>query len=203
MQPINETKLHEFMNRAIGDVGAAMSAALALIGDKLGLYKALSASGPMTPDELAMQTNTNVRYIREWLANQAAGGYVTYDPAAKKYSLSPEQAFALADESSPALLPGAFQVIDAIFKAEPRMEENFRSGSGMEWSEHDRSLFDGTERFFSVQLSGESHRFVDSIATRSERKTQIRDSGGGCRLRLRLFHHFDGPGFPEIAVFRF
>ena len=104
---INEAKLHEFMGRAVGDIGAAMSATLVLIGDKLGLYKAMAHAGPMTSAELAKKTGAAERYLREWLANQAAGGYVTYEPATGKYTLPEEQAFALADEGSPAFIQGA------------------------------------------------------------------------------------------------
>src|SRR3954453_17476557 len=132
---IDENKLNQFMGRAVGDIGAAMSAALVLIGDELGLYKAMAAAGPVTPGELAKRTGTNERYVREWLNNQAAGGYVTYDAASGKFSLSPEQAMALADEGSPAFLPGAFQVVLAAFKAEERMTQNFKTGGGLDWGE--------------------------------------------------------------------
>ncbi|MES1208221.1 MAG: SAM-dependent methyltransferase, partial [Pseudomonadota bacterium] len=114
---IDEAKLNQFMGRAVGDIGAAMSAALVLIGDELGLYKAMAAAGAVTPGELAKRTETNERYVREWLNNQAAGGYVTYDAASGRYTLPPEQAAALADEASPAFIPGAFQVIAAAMKA--------------------------------------------------------------------------------------
>src|ERR1700730_1066800 len=100
-QPINEAKLHEFMMKAVGEMGAAMNTALILVGDKLGLYKAMAGAGPMTSGEVAAKTNTAERYVREWLSAQAAGGFVTYDAATGRYTLPPEQAFAMADESSP------------------------------------------------------------------------------------------------------
>ena len=103
---IDPAKLDQFMGQAVGDIGAAMSAALVLLGHRLGLYKSLAQHGPMTSTELATQTSTRERYIREWLNNQAAGGYVTYDPASKKYTLPPEQAMALANESSPCFIGG-------------------------------------------------------------------------------------------------
>jgi hypothetical protein len=112
------------------------------------LYKALAAAGPQTPAELAKKTGTAERYIREWLSAQAAGGYVTYDPANEKFHLSEEQAFALADENSPAFLPGAFQVALASVKAEDQIAERFKTGKGMGWHEHHPELFVGTERFF-------------------------------------------------------
>jgi SAM-dependent methyltransferase len=145
---INQEKLNELLGRAIVDFGATFSAALIRIGDKLGLYKALAKSGPQTPAELAKATGTAERYVREWLANQAASGYVTYDPASEKFHLSEEQAFAMADESSPAFLPGAFQLALASLKATEKLEENFKTGAGMGWHEHHAELFVGTERFF-------------------------------------------------------
>jgi 2-polyprenyl-3-methyl-5-hydroxy-6-metoxy-1,4-benzoquinol methylase len=145
---IDQDKLNEFLGKAIVDFGATFHAALIRIGDKLGLYKALQAGGPQTPAELANRTETAERYVREWLCNQTAGGYVTYDSATSKFSLSEEQAFALADENSPAFLPGAFQVALASVKAEEQIEERFKTGKGMGWHEHHSDLFVGTERFF-------------------------------------------------------
>jgi 2-polyprenyl-3-methyl-5-hydroxy-6-metoxy-1,4-benzoquinol methylase len=145
---INEAKLNEFMGKAVGDIGAAASAVMVLIGDQLGLYKAMAEAGPVTPTELANLTGTAERYIREWLSNQAAGGYVTYDPKNAKYTLPAEQAYALANEGSPVFLPGAFQVIAAMFQAEPKITQNFKTGKGLDWADHDHRLFEGTERFF-------------------------------------------------------
>jgi 2-polyprenyl-3-methyl-5-hydroxy-6-metoxy-1,4-benzoquinol methylase len=145
---INEEKLGHLLERAINDLGAAFHAALVVIGDKLGLYKALAAGGPQTPKELAERTGTVERYVREWLAAQAAGGYAQYDAQTGRYSLSEEQAFALADESSPAFLPGGFQVAVSATRAEPKLVEAFRNGGGVGWHEHDPGLFHGTERFF-------------------------------------------------------
>lgn len=144
---IDEAKLNEFMGRAVGDMGSALSAALVWVGDQLGLYKAL-AEGPATPAELARRTGTSERYLREWLANQAAGAYVQYDAVSGRYSMSEEQAFALAQEGSPAFIPGAFQVIAACFAARERVAECFRTGAGIEWGQQHSCLFEGTERFF-------------------------------------------------------
>lgn len=110
---VDQNKLQDFLGKAVGDIGAAMSANLVLIGDRLGLYKAMAKLGPVTPAELAKATKTAERYVREWLANQAAGGYVAYDAATGRFTLPPEQALALADETSPCFLPGAFHVIAA------------------------------------------------------------------------------------------
>jgi len=145
---IDQDKLHEFLVKAIVDFGATFNAALIRIGDKLGLYKALAAGGPQTSTGLAKKTGTAERYVREWLSAQAAGGYVTYDPGAGKFHLSEEQAFAMADESSPVFLPGAFQVALAAVKAEELLTERFKTGKGLGWHEHHHELFEGTERFF-------------------------------------------------------
>src|SRR5579862_6737518 len=145
---LDQEKLNDMLHRGINDFGATFHAACVTIGDKLGLYKGLAAGGPQTPAELAKRTGTTERYVREWLASQAAGGYVTLDAATGRYSLSEEQAFTLADENSPAFLPGAFQVALAATKATPKLIEAFRTGEGMGWHEHDHELFHGTERFF-------------------------------------------------------
>ena len=127
---VDEKKLTDFLGKVVGDVGAAMSAALVVIGDKLGLYKAMAEGGPMTSVDLAQRTGTTERYVREWLNAQAAGGYVTYDPTSGRFTLPPEQALALADESSPASVPGLFHVTAAMWHGEEKMTENFRSGVG-------------------------------------------------------------------------
>ena len=144
---IDEARLNAFLGKAIGDLGGAMSAVLISIGDELGLYRAL-AKGPLTPAQLATNTGTNERYIREWLGNQAAGGYVDYDSAKGTYSLNDEQAACLADPNGPVDLPGAYLLIQDLFHIRERAMENFRTGKGMEWGEHHPCLFHGTERFF-------------------------------------------------------
>jgi SAM-dependent methyltransferase len=147
-QSINQDKLHQFVMKAVGEMGAAMNAALIVIGDKLGLYKAMAGAGPMTSQEIATKTGTAERYVREWLAAQAAGGFITYDAASKTYTLPPEQALALADELSPVFLPGFFDIVAACVKDEPKVTDAFRTGKGLGWHEHDHCLFAGTERFF-------------------------------------------------------
>jgi SAM-dependent methyltransferase len=147
-QTIDQAKLDEFMGRFVGDLGAALSAALVVIGDRLGLYRAMADGEPVTAEELARRTGTDARYVREWLSNQAAGGYVSYDPGQETFSLLPEQAFALAQENSPAFVPGAFQLATALIKDEPKITEVFRTGAGVGWHEHNHDLFAGTERFF-------------------------------------------------------
>ncbi|WP_137144848.1 class I SAM-dependent methyltransferase [Mycolicibacterium sp. CR10] len=140
-------RLEAFLGKAVADLGAAASAVLVSIGDELGLYSAL-ARQPLSARELSQETGTSERYIREWLANQAASGYVDFDPADDKYYLNDEQSACLAGADGPADLPGAYQIIRDLFAVRDRAVENFRSGDGMEWGEHHPCLFDGTERFF-------------------------------------------------------
>ena len=145
---INEDKMHQFLGKVVGDFGASLGSSLAYLGQKLGLYKALVELGSATPAELAQKTNTNERYVREWLINQAAGEYIDYDPTNGTYSLAPEQAVALTDENSPFFVGGGFFVIKAMTQAVERIEDHFRDGGGMLWGEHNPDLFIGTARFF-------------------------------------------------------
>jgi len=140
-------KLNAFIGRFVGDLGAAVHAGMVVIGEKLGLYKAL-AQGPATSSELAAKTKTDERYLREWLASQAAGGYISYDEKTNKFSLTQEQAFTLANEDSPAYLPGAFELALGSLAAVPRIADSFRNGAGMGWHEHDDGVFHGCEKFF-------------------------------------------------------
>ncbi len=123
--PVNEDKMNAFLGKVVGDFGASLSSALVYIGQKLGLYKAMAEAGPITPAELAQRTNTNERYVREWLINQAAGGYAQYDTQTSRYSLSPEQVVALTDEHSPFYVGGGFFVIKAMTGAVERIESYF------------------------------------------------------------------------------
>jgi 2-polyprenyl-3-methyl-5-hydroxy-6-metoxy-1,4-benzoquinol methylase len=145
---MNTDRLNELLGRIVGDVGGAMSAALVLVGDHLGLYKGL-AVGPQTAEELAGRTGTNPRMVREWLLNQAAGGYIAYQGGGK-YALTEEQAAAFADEHGPASMQGAFQIITSIHRDVDKIERAFRSGDGLPWGAHDTCLFCGTERFFAA-----------------------------------------------------
>jgi 2-polyprenyl-3-methyl-5-hydroxy-6-metoxy-1,4-benzoquinol methylase len=145
---VNQDKLNEFMGKAVTDIGAGVSAALVVLGDRLGLYKAMAGAGPLSPADLARRTGTSERYVREWLNNQACGGYVTYDPKTDRFTLPEEQAMALADESSPVYLHGAFQILFSMVRDEPKVEKAFRTGEGVDWGDHDPWLFEGTERFF-------------------------------------------------------
>jgi hypothetical protein len=140
-------KLNAFVGQFVTDLGAAVHAGMVVIGEKLGLYKAL-AGEPMSSAQLAAKTRTDERYLREWLSSQAAGGYITYDQKNELFSLSEEQAFTLAMEDSPAYLPGAFELALGSLAAVPRIAECFRTGSGMGWHEHVDSVFHGCEKFF-------------------------------------------------------
>ena len=144
---IDMNKLNAFIGQFVTDLGAAVHTGMVVIGEKLGLYKAL-AGGAMTSAQLAAKTETDERYLREWLASQAAGGYVTYDEQTSQFSLSAEQAFALASEDSPAYLPGAFELALGSLAAVPRIAQSFRTGAGMGWHEHADGVFHGCEKFF-------------------------------------------------------
>ena len=180
--PVDEQRLNAFLGKAVGDLGAALSAVLISIGDELGLYKAL-AKGPLTPAELAAKTGTNERYVREWLANQAAGGYVEYDGATQAFSLSPEQALCLADPTGPVDLPGAYFIVRDLFHVRDRALENFKTGKGMEWGEHHSCLFHGTERFFrasyNASLLGAWLPALDGATDKLARGGRVADVGCG------------------------
>jgi SAM-dependent methyltransferase len=182
-QPVDQNKLHEFIMKAVGEMGAAMNAALILVGDNLGLYKAMAGSGALTSAEVAAKTHTHERYVREWLAAQAAGGFITYDAATEKYNLPAEQAMALADESSPVFLPGFFEVIEACIKDVPKITDAFKSGKGVGWHEHEGCLFTGTERFFRpnyrAHLIGEWIPALDGVEAKLKSGARVADVGCG------------------------
>ena len=180
---IDQAKLEKFMGQAVGEMGAAMNAALVILGERLGLYKAMAGAGPLTSAELARKTGTTERYVREWLAAQAAGDYVAYDPATGQYTLPDEQAFALAVEDGPAYLPGAFQIISAVFKDQARIAEAFRTGAGVGWHEHDPDLFEGTERFFrpnyAANLVSSWIPALDGVEAKLRAGAKVADVGCG------------------------
>src|SRR5579885_2573460 len=131
---IDQEKMQALLGRIIGDFGATASSALVVIGDRLGLYKALASDGPLTSVELAKRTNITERYVREWLINQAASGYIEYNPATGAYSLTPEQRAALADDANPLFVAGGFELFISLVKDEEHVAEMFRSGEGMRWA---------------------------------------------------------------------
>ena len=144
----NPAKLNAFLGRALNDMGAAFQTALIILGERLGLYRAMAGAGPLSPGELAARTSTDERYVREWLSAQAASGYVEYDPATTRFTLPDEQALLLAVETGPAFLPAAYQVIASTVVDEPQLRETFKTGFGFGWHQHCAALFEGTERFF-------------------------------------------------------
>jgi SAM-dependent methyltransferase len=180
---IDTEKLEQFVFRAVDEVGAALNAALVVMGDKLGLYRALAAAGPLTSTELADRTGTSERYVREWLNAQAAGGFVEYDPAAGTYTLPPEQAVALADEASPAYLPGFFQLAVGSVLDSPRVTEVARSGEGFGWHEHVHDVHEGCERFFrpgyNANLVQSWLPTLDGVVEKLEQGARVADVGCG------------------------
>jgi len=148
--PIDEEKLMDFIHKAIHDMGATVSASLVVIGEKIGLYKAMAGAGPITAEELSKKTGVTERYVSEWLNNQAAGGYVIYDSQTQTYLLPDEHAACLADENSPTYLLGAFQSFTSMVKDEHKVTEAFKSGEGISWGDHHCDLYEGVERFFKT-----------------------------------------------------
>ena len=180
---VDQSKLEEFMAKMVGDLGAAMGAALVLIGDKLGLYQAMARMGPVTSEELARATGTAERYVREWLAAQAAARYAEYDPETRRFHLTPEQVMALADQNSPVYLAGAFEVLSSLFHDEPKVTEAFRTGQGVGWHERHQCLFSGTERFFrtsyQAHLVQEWLPSLDGVVAKLEAGAKVADVGCG------------------------
>src|SRR6185437_12147678 len=201
--PIDESKLHAFMGRAVGDMGAAMHAVLIVLGDRLGLYKAMGDSRPITPAELAKRTGTSERYVREWLNANAASGYVTYNADTATYILPPEQALALAVENGPAFLPGAFQIVSSCFNDEAKIEDAFRTGKGVGWHEHHHDLFHGTERFFRpgyiANLTSQWIPALEGVEEKLKRGAKVADIGCGLGASTILM----AKSFPKSEFFGF
>jgi SAM-dependent methyltransferase len=180
---IDEAKLEAFMGQAVTDMGAIISAPLMVIGEKLGLYKAMAGAGPLTSLQVAERSGAAERSVREWLRNQAAGGYITYDPESDRYTLPDEHALALADEESPFYILGVYDSIASLYADEDRILEAFRTGGGMGWHEHDHRLFRGTERFFrpgyKANLVAEWIPALDGVQEKLERGAKVADIGCG------------------------
>ena len=179
---INEDKLHEFLGRFVGDLGATAAAANVVIGHRLGLYRALAAE-PATADQLAARTRTDPRYIAEWLRGQAAGGYVEYDAVTDTYSMTEEQAFALANPDGGVYVPGAFVLALGALRAEPRITEAFRNGTGVGWHEQDQDVFIGCEQFFRpgyiANLVPSWIPALDGVADKLRAGAKVADIGCG------------------------
>jgi SAM-dependent methyltransferase len=180
---IDEAALEAFMGQAVTDMGAIISAPLFLIGEKLGLYRAMAGAGPLTSEEVAERSGSAERMVREWLRNQAAGGYIAYDPETDRYTLSDEHALALADEDSPFYILGVYESIASLYADEDRILEAFRTGEGMGWHEHDHRLFRGTERFFRpgyrAHLVDEWIPALEGVSEKLEAGAKVADVGCG------------------------
>jgi SAM-dependent methyltransferase len=182
-QPLDMAKLEQFVFRAVDEVGATLNTALVVMGDKLGLYRAMAGAGPLTPTELAEATGTAERYVREWLNAQAAGGYVEYDADSGRYTLPPEQALALTASDSPAYLPGFFQIALGSVVDSPRIADAAREGDGFGWHEHVHDVHEGCERFFrpgyNANLVAAWLPALDGVVEKLERGAAVADVGCG------------------------
>jgi SAM-dependent methyltransferase len=199
---LNMDKLNAFIGQFVTDLGASVHAGMVVIGEKLGLYKAL-ATGAMSAAELAVKTGTDERYLREWLASQAAGGYISYDEKTNKFSLTEEQAFTLAQEDSPAYLPGAFELALGSLAAVPRIAESFRTGAGMGWHEHDDGVFHGCEKFFrpgyAANLVSAWIPSLHDVTAKLETGARVADVGCGKGASTILM----AKAFPKSQFFGF
>jgi SAM-dependent methyltransferase len=179
---VDGDKLMQFVFRAVDEVGATLNAALVVMGDKLGLYRAL-AGEPLSPAELAARTGTAERYVCEWLNAQAAGGFVAYDPGSGRYRLEPEQAVALTDSDSPAFLPGFFQLAIGSVLDSPRITDVVRTGAGVGWHEHVHDVHEGCERFFrpgyNANLIAGWLPALDGVVEKLVRGARVADVGCG------------------------
>lgn len=180
---LDQNQFMAFLGRFAADLGAALHAPLILIGEELGLYKAMAAAGPLTPGELASRTSTDERYVREWLCANAAGGYAAYDPTTGRFHLAPEQVFALTNERGIAYFPGAFHIVLSVMRDYPKLVDAFRTGRGVGWHEHDPALFHGTEKFFrpnyAANLVSTWIPALDGVAARLSRGARVADVGCG------------------------
>ncbi len=179
---VNEDKMMGYVYQAVGDFGAILTGTLVNIGDKLGLFQALAGAGPMTPAELAAETGTLERYVREWASGLAAAGYIEY-AGDGRFTMNEEQAVVFADESSPAYMVGGFQVTLAATRILPRAVEAFRTGEGIGWHEHDANLFQGTERFFRASYVGNLTQSwipaLDGVEPKLKKGAKVADVGCG------------------------
>src|ERR1700690_916576 len=199
---IDMNKLNTFIGQFVTDLGAAVHTGMVVIGEKLGLYKAL-AGGPMSSAELAAKTGTDERYLREWLASQAAGGYIEYDEKTNTFSMNPEQVFTLANEDSPAYLPGAFELALGSLAAVPRIADSFRTGAGMGWHEHEDGVYHGCEKFFrpgyAANLVSSWIPSLDGVQAKLEAGAKVADVGCGKGASTLLM----AQAFPNSEFFAF
>jgi SAM-dependent methyltransferase len=200
---LDEAKLEAFVGQAVVDMGAAISGLLLHLGDRLGLYKAMAGAGPITSATLAQRTGTAERYVREWLANQAAGGYVVYDPTERTYELPAEQAMVVADEDSPVFLAGAFETIASCYADHDMFVDAFRTGAGIGWHAHDERLFSGVVRLFrpgyAAHLVAEWLPALDGVVDKLRAGANVADVGCGYGastiIMAQAFEHSTFAGF--------
>jgi SAM-dependent methyltransferase len=182
-QTIDHDKLMGFVFRAVDEVGATLNTALVVMGDRLGLYRAMAGAGPLLAAEVAQRSGAAERYVREWLNAQAAGGYVSYNPETGRYTLQPEQALALTDASSPAYLPGFFEIALGSVIDSPRITDAARTGVGIGWHDHVREVHDGCERFFrpgyNANLVSAWLPALDGVVDKLQRGATVADVGCG------------------------
>jgi 2-polyprenyl-3-methyl-5-hydroxy-6-metoxy-1,4-benzoquinol methylase len=199
---VDTKKLEQFLGQFVTDLGATVHAGMVVIGERLGLYKALAA-GPLTAPELAAITRTDERYVREWLASQAAGGYITYNAQTQKFGMTEEQALTLANEDGPAYLPGAFELALGSLAAVPRITEAFRSGAGMGWGEHEDRVFHGCEKFFrpgyAANLVSSWIPALDGVHDKLVRGAKVADVGCGKGSSTILM----AKAFPKSHIYGF
>jgi SAM-dependent methyltransferase len=180
---LDMTKLEPLLGTIVSELGAAANASLVRTGERLGLWQALAEHGPSTSAELAAKTGTRERYVREWLASQASSGFATYDAAADRFFLSPEQAAVFADEQSPVSMTGGFHSLAAVYEARPKLEDAFRNGHGIHWGDHSNCLFCGVERFYrsgyKASLVAEWLPSLDGVVEKLERGGKVADVGCG------------------------
>ena len=180
---INETALQNLVGKMVGDLGAVVSGALVVLGDRLGLYRALAEVGPADSTKLAKRAGLDERYVREWLANQAASGYVNYEPSSGSFSMSAEQKAVFADPESPVAMTGGFYSAASVYHDEPKVAEAFRTGAGVAWREHHDCLFCGTEKFFrpgyAANLVQTWIPALNGVQAKLETGAQVADIGCG------------------------
>ena len=180
---LDQDKLMDFVHRFVGDLGATMTAGNVVVGHQTGLYRGLATGGPATGDELAARTGTDSRYVTEWLRGQAAAGYVGYDDGSHRYSLTPEQAYVLADPDGAINAPGAFTFALGTLRSQPQVAEAFRTGAGVGWHEHDADVFLGCEQFFrpgyAAHLVPEWLPALDGVVEKLTAGAKVADAGCG------------------------
>jgi SAM-dependent methyltransferase len=200
---VNVDALNRLLGQMVNDLGAAVNGALIVLGDELGLYKALAEIGPATSQQLAGKANVHERQLREWLCAQAASGYLTYDAAKDAFFLTAEQVAVFADPDSPATMVGGFYSVSAVYHDEPLIVDSFRTGNGLPWGRHHPCLFCGTERFFrpgyQANINDKWIPALDGVQEKLTTGTRVADigCGHGCStlIMAKAFPNSEFDGF--------